>query len=195
LVSTQGKVLAGAIVSGLFIGLVTYWVSFDGQPLTFALIQSNADVSHGHLWQLLTSLIVAPPPQLDGLGGVIDVLFNAAALIWLDGILFGAYDAAEYYSTFLLTGIAGNLLSLLNGPYQLSFGASGGIFGLLAGAVVEDFVVEGKFDMGLLAWFLLIFIFSSFALSYVDWLAHLGGALAGVLIGYYLGVARRNQAG
>jgi rhomboid protease GluP len=157
--------------------------------VTVFLLQYNAAVEAGLYWQLFTSLFVAVP----SIPGVVDVVFNALAVVWLDGMLEGAYSEREYYATFILTGLVGNLFSLLNGPAQSSFGASGGIFGLLAGAVSEDFASRRRVNPVFLLWFLLVFVMSSFALSYVDWLAHLGGALAGLLVGYYLG-ARRSES-
>ncbi len=189
MVSKQGRNLALAILGGLVFGAATSSFLVDGVPLTLVFLQRNSVVLAGGFWQLLTSLIVAP---LDPLG-VVDVLFNALAVIWLDSILSGAYTPREYYATFVFTGVAGNLLSLLNGPAQVSFGASGGIFGLLAGAVSLDYATERRVNNGLLVWFLLIFVFSSFALSYVNWLAHLGGALLGLAVGYYIGLGRRDR--
>ncbi len=187
MVSRQGRALALAILSGLVFGAVASRVSVDQVPLILLFLQSNSAVLAGAFWQLFTSLIIAPPDPL----GAIDVLFNALAVVWLDGILSSAYDLRQYFGTFLLSGLAGNVISLLNGPAEISFGASGGIFGLLAGAVSADFAAERRVNYGLLAWFLLIFVFSSFALPLVDWLAHLGGSVFGVVAGYYLGVRRR----
>jgi len=155
---------------------------------------SNRAVDAGLYWQLLTSLfVVIPYSQFQGPLGVADVLFNAFAVVVLDGLLSHAFHEWEYYSVFVLSGLVGNIVSLLNGPSAVSFGASGGIFGLLAGAVAFEFVVERRVDYTLLAWFLLIFIFSSFALSYVDWLAHLGGAASGLLVGYAIGARRESE--
>jgi rhomboid protease GluP len=187
LVSKQGRNLALAIMGGLLFGMLTSCVSIDHVQLILVFLQSNSVVFAGGYWQLLTSILVAPPV----LAGVEDVLFNALAVLWLDRLLSGAYNPTGYYTTFVLTGLAGNLFSLLNGPTVSSFGASGGIFGLLAGAVSEDYAAERRINFGLLLWFLLIFIISSFLLSDVDWLAHLGGALSGLLVGYYLGVKQR----
>jgi rhomboid protease GluP len=187
LVSKQGRNLALAIMGGLLFGALTSGLSIDHVPLILAFLQNNSVVYAGGYWQLLTSLLVAPPV----LAGAEDVLFNALAVLWLDRLLSGAYTPTGYYATFVLTGLAGNLFSLLNGPAVSSFGASGGIFGLLAGAVSEDYAAERRINVGLLLWFLLIFIISSFLLSNVDWFAHLGGALSGLLVGYYLGVKQR----
>ena len=179
-----------AIVGGLLFGLATWGIDFGGRPLTFLFLQENYLVYRGVYWQLVTSIFVATPDVL----GVADVLFNALAVVWLDNLLSAAFEAKEYYATFLLSAVSGNLLSLLAGPGLTSFGASGGIFGLLAGAVSEDYAVERRVNGGLLAWFLLVFVFSSFSSAYVDWMAHLGGALFGLAAGYYLGAARRGRS-
>lgn len=187
--SPQGRNLSLAIVAGLVIGLVTWKVSVEGIPLTYYFIQINWLVYSGLYWQLLTSLFVVVPTFL----GVADVLFNAVAVVWLDGLLSHEFNKVEYYAVFVLSGLAGNVASLLNGPNTASFGASGGIFGLLAGAVAQDFAVERRIDYNLLGWFLAVFIFSSFALSYVDWLAHLGGAASGLVAGYLVGISRESD--
>ena len=178
-----------AIVGGLVFGLAASEVSIIGIPLTDLLVQYNRAVYAGLYWQLFTSLFVVIPSPL----GVVDVLFNAVAVVWLDGLLSHAFREAEYYAVFALSGLAGNVISLLNGPNVVSFGASGGIFGLLAGAVAQDFAVERRVDYNLFGWFLAVFIFSSFALSYVDWLAHLGGAASGLVAGYLLGAKRESE--
>ena len=91
------------------------------------------------------------------------------------------------------TGVAGNVLSLANGPQVISFGASGGIFGLLAGVVSFDLVTNEKLNPSLIIWFATIFVFSSFLFSYVDWLVHAGGALLGLALGYVLGVRKKTE--
>ena len=195
MISTQGRNLSLAIVAGLVFGLAASEVSVYGIPLVYYFVQFNLAVYAGWYWQLFTSLfVVIPFSSTQGPLGVADVLFNAFAVVVLDGVLSHAFHEWEYYAVFVFSGLVGNSVSLLNGPVSVSFGASGGIFGLLAGAVTFDFVVERRIDYTLLAWFLLIFIFSSFALSYVDWLAHLGGAASGVVAGYWLGTRRGSES-
>lgn len=189
MISRQGRNLSLAIVAGLIFGLAAWEVSVGGTPLTYYFIQDNWLVYAGQYWQLLTSLFVVLPTT----PGVADVLFNAIAVVWLDGLLSHEFREMEYYAVFVLSGLVGNVVSLLNGPNVASFGASGGIFGLLAGAVAQDFAVERRVDYNLLVWFLAVFLFSSFALSYVDWLAHLGGAASGLVAGYLLGTRRESE--
>jgi membrane associated rhomboid family serine protease len=188
--SEQGRNLIIAVVGGLGIGAALAFVSFDGAPLYLYFLQFNGLVEMGWVWQLFTSIIVAPP----SLTGLFDVAFNAIALTWLDGLFSFAYSRRQYYAVFLITAVAGNVFSLINGPGEVSFGASGGIFGLLAGVISFDITTNKRVDFALVAWFAGVFILSSFLLSYVDWIAHLGGALLGFALGYVVG-ARRTSDG
>jgi membrane associated rhomboid family serine protease len=185
LVSTQAKALVGLIIAGLPIGFVLALLDPSGN-LLLAFLQSNDAVEHGAVWQLLTSVIVAPPIAL----GLEDVGFNAIAVVVLDGYLSAVYDPLEYFATFTATAVFGNLFSLLAGPGQVSFGASGGIFGLLAGLVTFDYATQRRVSYTLLLWFAFIFVFSSFFLGNVDWEAHAGGAILGFAIGYWIGRRR-----
>lgn len=186
--SDQGRNLIYMVLGGLVIGTALAFVAVDGTPLTLLLLQDNGRVLTGWVWQLATSIIVAPPNLL----GIADVAFNAMALAWLDSLFSLTYSTKQYYAVFLATGIAGNVFSLANGPRVVSFGASGGIFGLLAGVISFDLVTNRRLNPGLMLWFAGIFIVSSFLFSYVDWMAHAGGALLGLVLGYAVG-ARRGE--
>ncbi|MDG6989381.1 MAG: rhomboid family intramembrane serine protease [Nitrososphaerota archaeon] len=187
--STQGRNLTAAVVGGLVVGTALAFVTLDGIPLTVLLLQYNGLVAAGWVWQLVTSIIVAPPTWQ----GAVDVGFNAMALLWLDGFFSLAYSKNQYYGVFLLTAVAGNIASLANGPRELSFGASGGIFGLLAGVITFDLATNRRLNLALIAWFTVVFVFSSFLFARVDWLAHVGGALVGLALGYAVGVRRRSE--
>jgi len=120
--SKQGRNLAILIVAGLVLGYVFSLVSVDGVPLTDFLIQYNGFILQGNaLWypSLITSIIIVAPGSL----GLLDVFFNAISIVWLDRLFVSTYTPKQYYSVFVLTGVAGNLLSLLNGPDIVSFGA------------------------------------------------------------------------
>jgi len=183
-ISKQGRNLAIAIVAGLVIGFIFNFVTLsNGYTVTDYLIQIDALVFSGWIVPLFTSMIVVAPSSL----GLLDVVFNAFAVIWLDGLFRASYTARQYYAVFIGTGLVGNVLSLISLPSNYaSFGASGGIFGLIAGAVTVDYARNGRFNPQLVIWFLFIFVFSTFA-GDVDIFAHLGGAVAGLIAGYYIG--------
>lgn len=189
-ISKQGRNLAILIVAGLVMGFIFSLIPVGPNNLTDYLIQYNLLVYSGWYLPLLTSMIVVYP----SIQGVVDVFFNALAVVWLDRLFASTYSAKQYYFVFLLTGLAGNLLSLLNGPGIASFGASGGIFGLVAGAVTCDYAITRKLNPTLVIWFVFIFIYSSF-MGGVDMLAHLGGAVVGLAAGYAIGHLRRRKHG
>lgn len=181
-ISKQGRILAILIVLGLVLGFVLNYVLIDGVPVTDYLVQYNVLVYSGWYLPILTSMIIVYPSSL----GLLDVFFNAISIVWIDRLLSYTFSPKQYYAVFIITGVAGNLLSLFNGPNIVSFGASGGIFGLVAGAVTSDYAIRGRVNRSLVIWFIFIFIYSSIAGS-VDLLAHLGGALVGLLAGYVAG--------
>ncbi|MDG6945275.1 MAG: rhomboid family intramembrane serine protease [Nitrososphaerota archaeon] len=187
--SKQGRNLTLVVVGGLVAGTALASVRVDGVPLTYLLLQFNSLVAMGWVWQLATSVVVAPPT----LSGVFDVGFNAMALVWLDSFFTLAYSRNQYYLVFVLTAIAGNIMSLAAGPDAASFGASGGIFGLLAGVISFDVATSRRVDFTLVAWFVVVFVVSSFLFASVDWLAHVGGALLGLALGYAIGGRRRRE--
>ena len=133
-------------------------------------------------------MIVVYPGNL----GLEDVFFNAIFVIFVDRILSATYSSRQYYAVFVLTGLAGNLLSLLSGQNVLSFGASGGLFGLIAGAVSCDYAINRRVNSSLLVWFVIIFVLSSISGS-VDVLAHLGGVVIGLIAGFLIGNSRRTN--
>ena len=200
-VSKQGRNLAIAIAAGFVIGLalslvaVSYpssdpYFSNGLTPLVYFLVQFNVMVYAGWILPIFTSMIVVLPTAQ----GLTDVAFNAFAVIWLDGLFRVSYTARQYYTVFILTGLVGNLLSLFLYPGPtVSFGASGGIFGLVAGAVTVDYARNGRFNQSLVIWFLFIFFFSTIT-GGVDVFAHLGGAVAGLIAGYYIGKSGKTKA-
>jgi membrane associated rhomboid family serine protease len=185
-ISPQGKNLIILILAGLGFGSVMSFITVGGLPMIDIFLQTNLLVFQGWIWQLFTSIIVAP----FSFAGFLDVGFNAVALLWIDRLFTSVYTAREYYLTFLVTGVFGNVLSLLYGPFVTSFGASGGIFGLIAGVVTADYAINRRINSSLVMWFILIFALSSFT-GGVDIFAHLGGALLGFPIGYWLGKKHR----
>ncbi|MGC8850483.1 MAG: rhomboid family intramembrane serine protease, partial [Candidatus Bathyarchaeia archaeon] len=84
--------------------------------------QLNVAVIHGWYWQLFTSMFVHA--NLLHLMG--NMLFLAIFGLRAES-LFGR---PRYLFIYFASGLLGGLLTLLMGPYIVSVGASGGIFGL-----------------------------------------------------------------
>ena len=192
--SEPGRNITIAIVAGLLLGFVFSFIPFSLFPAPFStsltdyLVQFNYFVFQGWIVPIFTSMIVVYPTSL----GAVDVLFNAIAVLFLDRLFANSYTRRQYYFVFIITGVAGNLLSLLYGPGLISFGASGGIFGLIGGAVTADYARNRRVNFSLLIWVVFIFIYSSFG-GDVDLFAHLGGLFVGLVVGYIVGRGGRTR--
>lgn len=139
------------------------------------LAQNNAIVVYFHqYYQIFTSTLVT--------NSLLDAGFNAIAVLILDWLTEDVFDKPAYFLVFFLTAILGNLLTLLQGPYYISAGASGGIFGIFAAVISFTWARDKKVDTPTLTLFLIIF-FGSSILPDVNWVAHVGGALGGFIIG------------
>jgi len=145
--------------------------------------QVNAFVFDGWYWQLFTSMFVHD--TIIHLGG--NLLFL---------LVFGLrceemFSLPEYLAVYLLGGLAGNVLSLVMGPNFISVGASGAIFALFGAAVIYDRRRLGQSIVGALIFAFFLLLFSSG--ENVNYLAHIGGLVTGLLIGYVLASRRKPE--
>ena len=145
--------------------------------------QVNAFVFEGWYWQLFTSMFVHA-----------SIIHIGGNLLFL--LIFGLrceemFSLPEYLAIYLLGGLAGNVLSLVMGPIFISVGASGAIFALFGAAVIYDRRRLGQSIVGALIFAFFLLIFASG--TNVNYLAHIGGLVAGLLIGYILASRRKPE--
>ena len=138
----------------------------------------------GQYWQLVTSMFVHA--NITHLGG--NMLFL---------LIFGLrgeemFSLPEYLLVYLLGGLTGNLLSLVFLPLWVpSVGASGAIFAMFGACTVYARRTVRQSIIGALIYaFFLLFLSSG---PNVNNLAHIGGLVTGLLIGYVL--ARKRKPG
>ncbi|MEV7795421.1 rhomboid family intramembrane serine protease [Streptomyces sp. NPDC087512] len=118
--------------------------------------------------------------------------FNMLALWWLGGPLEAALGRARYLTLYLVSGLAGSALTyLLASPTQSTLGASGAVFGLFGatGALVRRLNADMRPVIGLLA---VNLVFTFWARN-IAWQAHIGGLVAGAVIGYAMLHAPRER--
>jgi len=162
-----------AIISGNFI--------FTGDEALERYGQVNYLVMNGWYWQLFTSLFVHV--------NVVHLLGNMFFLTVFGLRAEELFSLPEYLATYFLSGLAGNLLTLLLGPTIVSAGASGAIFGLFgACAVYIRRAIGQSLVSALLYSFFLLMVSTA---PGVNVLAHFGGLAAGLLIGYVLASRRK----
>jgi rhomboid protease GluP len=144
--------------------------------------QVNYLVMNGVYWQLFTAMFIHA-----------DIIHLSGNMIFL--LIFGLraeeiFNIHEYLLIYFLSGLAGNLLTLLFGPLAPpSVGASGAIFGMFGACTIYVRRAFGQSIIGAL-------MYSIFWLMInirpgVNNLAHLGGLVVGLVIGYFLAFRRK----
>ena len=165
----------------------------SGTPFNLALIDPSIDalaalggnahsltITGGQWWRLLTATLLH--------GGITHLGFNSLATWNIAGQLEPRAGWRALLATFTLTGLFASLTSVLVNPREIiGIGASGAIFGILGFIVVwgvssvPQFVqqIQRNFIM------LLVVVGSSAIIPGVDNVAHIGGLLAGLILGFF----------
>lgn len=143
--------------------------------------QVNLYVMNGLYWQLLTSMFVHV--------NVVHLFGNMFFLLIFGFRAEEFFNDEEFFFIYLLSGLSGNLLTLLMPLNTLSAGASGAIFGTFGACVIYQRKTFGQSIMGALIYsFFLLMITTG---ENVNILAHFGGLMAGLTIGYALAKRRK----
>jgi membrane associated rhomboid family serine protease len=142
----------------------------------------------GQWWTLITAIYLH--------GSVLHILFNVLWIRQLGPAVDEVYGAARLIVVFTVAGATGFALSVFAG-HDLTVGASGSIFGLLAALIAYGHRRGGLFGR-LVArqygqWALILFIFGLLPGSSIDNWAHAGGFIGGFVAGWILSFERRES--
>ncbi|CAM5512878.1 rhomboid family intramembrane serine protease [Streptomyces chartreusis] len=141
-------------------------------------------VAEGEWWRLVTSMFTHE--------AIWHIAFNMLSLWWLGGPLEAALGRVRYLALYFCSGLAGSALTyLLAGPSSASLGASGAIFGLFGATAV--LMRRLQYDMRPIIALLVINLIFTFGWGNIAWQAHIGGLVAGVVIGYAMVHAPRER--
>ena len=121
--------------------------------------------------------------------GIEHIASNSLALLAMGQYVEAYYGRVRYIIIYMISGIAGNLLSvaieLFTGSYAVSAGASGAICGLLCSMII--FAIDPKtrksFPISRIIISLALVLLPGFTDASVNAAAHLGGVIAGFLTG------------
>ncbi|MCE1247572.1 MAG: rhomboid family intramembrane serine protease [Firmicutes bacterium] len=140
----------------------------------------------GEIWRFLSPLFLHVT--------LMHLISNCALLLMLGGLLEALVGRWRLVLIWLLSGIAGNMLSLAFSPY-LSVGASSGVFGIFGALVVYGYLHKDSIPRHfyrLIMLFLLPFIVYNLVVGFMygqsDNFAHLGGFIGGALVCSAMGV-------
>lgn len=153
--------------------------------LQYGILQGTAVSQYQEFWRLFTSLFLH--------GDIFHLLFNAYFLYICGELVESIYGKKQFLFIYLISGLAGNLLTILIDPGIYSIGASGACLGL--GGILFYVWIRKK-NAALrqfqnMTTFMIMILFNVFygfflpGASINNW-AHIGGFLGGILLGILL---------
>lgn len=166
-----------------------------GSEVTAVLLRFGASrpahVRAGEWWRLATALFVHIGPR--------HLLGNMAALLVLGPALVAALGPWRFLGVYLVAGIAGNWVSAqVTPPDVVSAGASGAILGVLGalGGQRLRFAASARYR----GWQVIAALLAYLAVAVgaepgVDTMAHLGGLVAGLVLGLVVPPPTRRAPG
>lgn len=129
--------------------------------------------------------------------GILHLLCNMYALYVLGPQLESFFGKVKFLIIYLLSGVAGNLLSLLfMADNVVSVGASGAIFGLMGALLYFGYhyrVYLGTVIKSQIIPILVINLIIGFLISGINNFAHIGGLVGGVLISMVVGIKHNTK--
>ena len=131
----------------------------------------------GQWWRLVMAMFLH--------AGLLHIGMNMWCLVDLGPEVESLFSTTKFTVFYLVTGVAGFLLSLWWRPFGISVGASGaimGLIGILIGASFHHGHLGKEYRSQLWRWVMYIAIFGIFFA--VDNAAHFGGLAAGLALGY-----------
>jgi membrane associated rhomboid family serine protease len=138
-------------------------------------------IATGETWRMVTAIFLH--------GGILHLLMNAWAL-WIFGpIVEREIGRLKFLLIFLTTGLFASAASyaLASEPVQVSVGASGAIFGVVGAFVSYNYrhreLAHAAARLRGLVPFLILNLILSISFPLIDWRAHLGGFVAGLVAG------------
>jgi len=133
-------------------------------------------------------------------GGVLHLLMNMYGLLIAGSLLEPVLGSFRLMTSYLLTGLAGSIASVMFHPATVSVGASGAIFGLF-GLLLVTMAMGDPRVAALRRVFMtnvLVFVGLNLALGFmvpgIDNAAHIGGFLMGALLGFLIVLEARAKA-
>jgi membrane associated rhomboid family serine protease len=148
--------------------------------IVLQLAQINALVAQGEWWRIFTPVLLH--------ASIMHILFNMWALWVLGPQIERGVGTWPFVGLYLASaGVGGVFAFYLGDPTDIAVGASGAIFGLfgiwLNWAVHRRGTAQGRAMLRQIGFLLLVNAAIPLLLPGVAWEAHLGGLIAGFLIG------------
>jgi membrane associated rhomboid family serine protease len=146
---------------------------------------SQIGVAYGEWYRLVTSIFVHESP--------LHLLLNMISLWWIGVPVESRLGRTRYFLAFITCGVAGSAASYVSlPPNASSLGASGAIFGLLGILVV--LALRERLSLQPLVTVIVLNVVFDVTVPGISWQSHVGGAVAGVILGAAFSYAPRTRA-
>jgi membrane associated rhomboid family serine protease len=138
-------------------------------------------VNHEY-WRLFTAMFLH--------AGILHLGLNMYALYLFGSVVEDAYGSGRFLALYVTSGLLASVASFVFGPPGLvGVGASGAIFGLLGAWFAYNYRRRAmRFHranlQGAVSLIVLNLVLSAGLSSIIDWRAHVGGLVAGVILGF-----------
>ncbi|MBR5765956.1 MAG: rhomboid family intramembrane serine protease [Lachnospiraceae bacterium] len=151
-----------------------------GEAFVSAGVMDFELVSGGQLYRLLTAMFLH--------GSIDHIVGNMLFLFAMGEMVERAAGHVKYAVIYILAGIAGNgvsyLYEMMSGIRYSSLGASGAVYGIFGALIVMSIkkvsginIVKSRIPLAII-----YCLYSSFAMPNIDYAAHIGGLLFGMLL-------------
>jgi membrane associated rhomboid family serine protease len=187
-------VLIGLNVLGFVLTMATGGnsgqVFLAGAMLSQTAVTPSGDVltgfADGDYWRIITSAFLHRD--------ILHIAFNMYALYLFGPYVERALGISRFIAAYLTVAVMGSVfVYLLSAPNALTIGASGAVFGLFGMALM--LLLKAKQDVRTLLVLLGINAVISVVASNISWQGHLGGFIAGVVLGAAFAYAPRERKG
>ena len=157
---------------------------------TLLLFGANVDTltKNGDYYRLFTSMFLHI--------GILHLLCNMYSLYIIGKEVENVFGKVKYLIIYLLSGIAGSILSLAFNHNTICAGASGAIFGLLGALLYFGYYYRTYLGATLTRTIIPVIVLNliiGFTSSGIDNAAHIGGLVGGILIAMAVGVPDKSN--
>ena len=164
----------------------------NGSTDNYTLLVFGANVDtltkNGDYYRLFTSMFLHI--------GILHLLCNMYSLYIIGKEVENVFGKVKYLIIYLLSGIAGSILSLAFNHNTICAGASGAIFGLLGALLYFGYYYRTYLGVTLTRSIIPVIVLNliiGFTSSGIDNAAHIGGLVGGILIAMAVGVPDKSN--
>lgn len=171
---------------------ILMYVLGNGSTDNYTLLVFGANVDtltkNGDYYRLFTSMFLHI--------GILHLLCNMYSLYIIGKEVENVFGKVKYLIIYLLSGIAGSILSLAFNHNTICAGASGAIFGLLGALLYFGYYYRTYLGATLTRSIIPVIVLNliiGFTSSCIDNAAHIGGLVGGILIAMAVGVPDKSN--